>query len=80
MEQNIIIFIYTESSVNGDLNRRYRKVHINAASLEEKEALKKRLQNRYLWISSSDSNNNKNNKNNNNKMKRKKDLPCSICR
>jgi hypothetical protein len=41
MEQNIIIFIYAESSVNGDLNRRYRKVHINAASLEEKEALKK---------------------------------------
>jgi hypothetical protein len=59
MAQNIIISIYTESSVNGDLNRRYRKVHINAASLEEKDALKKRLQNRYLWISSSDSNSNK---------------------
>ena len=28
-----------------------RKVHVNTASLEEKEAFKKRLQNRYLWIS-----------------------------
>ncbi len=31
-----------------------RKVHVNTASLEEKEAFKKR-QNRYLWISSSSS-------------------------
>jgi putative transposase len=37
-----------------------RKVHVNTASLEEKDAFKKR-QNRYLW--------------NNNKMKRKKALP-----
>jgi transposase len=40
-----------------------RKVHINTASQEEKEAFKKR-QNRYLWIN-----------NNNNKIKRKKALP-----
>ena len=31
-----------------------RKVHVNTASLEEKEAFKKR-QNKYLWISSSSS-------------------------
>jgi putative transposase len=42
-----------------------RKVHINTASLEEKDAFKKRLQNKYLWINAS---------NNNNKVKRKKDL------
>jgi putative transposase len=30
-----------------------RKVHVNTASREEKEAFKKRLQNKYLWISSS---------------------------
>ena len=40
-----------------------RKVHVNTASKEEKEAFKKRST-RYLWIST----------NNNNKMKRKKDL------
>ncbi len=32
-----------------------RKVHVNTASKEEKEAFKKRLQNRYLWISSKSS-------------------------
>ena len=41
-----------------------RKVHVNTASREEREAFKKRLP-RYLWISTS---------NNNNKMKRKKNL------
>jgi putative transposase len=40
-----------------------RKVHVNTASLEEKDDFKKR-QNRYLWISGKSSN----------KMKRKKDL------
>jgi putative transposase len=39
-----------------------RKVHVNTASLEEKEAFKKRSQNRYLWINKSSSS-------------RKKDLP-----
>jgi putative transposase len=43
-----------------------RKVHVNTASEEEKEAFKKRLP-RYLWTSTS-------NNNNNNKMKRKKNL------
>ena len=43
-----------------------RKVHVNAASQEEKEAFKKRPS-RYLWINTS-------NNNNNNMMKRKKDL------
>jgi putative transposase len=38
-----------------------RKVHVNTASQEEKEAFKKR-QNRYLWISSSSSSSNKKNK------------------
>ncbi len=42
-----------------------RKVHVNTASIDEKEDFKKR-QNRYLWISISN--------NNNNKMKRKKAL------
>jgi transposase len=32
-----------------------RKVHVNTASREEKEAFKKRLQNKYLWISSKSS-------------------------
>ncbi len=32
-----------------------RKVHVNTASLEEKDAFKKRLQNRYLWIYNSSS-------------------------
>ena len=36
-----------------------RKVHINTASLEEKEAFKKRSQ-KYLWINNSNSNNRKN--------------------
>ena len=31
-----------------------RKVHVNTASLEEKDAFKKRLQNRYLWICGSE--------------------------
>ncbi len=43
-----------------------RKVHVNTASQEEKDAFKKRLP-RYLWISTSSNSNN-----NNNKMKRKK--------
>jgi transposase len=42
-----------------------RKVHVNTASPEEKEAFKKRSQ-KYLWI---------NNSNSNNKIKRKKALP-----
>jgi len=33
-----------------------KKVHVNTASLEEKEDFKNRLQNRYLWISSSSNN------------------------
>jgi putative transposase len=41
-----------------------RKIHVNTASIEEKEIFKKR-QNRYLWISTF-------NNNNNNKIKRKK--------
>ncbi len=41
-----------------------RKVHVNTASLDEKDDFKKRSP-RYLWISSSS----------NNKIKRKKDLP-----
>ena len=32
-----------------------RKIHVNTASKEEKQAFKKRLQNRYLWISKSSS-------------------------
>ena len=43
-----------------------RKVHVNTASLEEKDAFKKR-QNRYLWINNSS--------NSNSKMNRKKVLP-----
>jgi hypothetical protein len=35
---------------------RTKKVHVNTASLEEKEDFKNRLQNRYLWISSSSNN------------------------
>ena len=42
-----------------------RKVHVNTASQEEKDAFKKR-QNKYLWIY---------NNNTHNKMKRKKALP-----
>jgi hypothetical protein len=45
-----------------------KKVHVNTASLEEKEDFKNRLQSRYLWISSI---------NNNNKMKKR--LYHSIC-
>ena len=41
-----------------------RKVHINTASKEEKDAFKKRLQNKYWWINTS----------NNKTKKRKKDL------
>ena len=46
-----------------------RKVHVNTASKEEKDAFKKR-QNKYLWINTS---------NNNNKEEEKK-IYASICR
>ena len=44
-----------------------RKVHVNTASAEEKEAFKKRLP-RYLWISSINNKSSKNSKNSSKKM------------
>ena len=40
--------IYTDLCTNGDSNRKYRRVHVNTASKEEKERFKKE-QERY-WI------------------------------
>ncbi len=38
-----------------------RKVHVNTASQWEKEIFKKRLQNKYLWISNSSNSNSREN-------------------
>ena len=54
IKYQILIYIYRILRKLG-LQKIPRKVHVNTASLDEKEIFKKRLP-KYLWISTSNSN------------------------